>query len=119
VAGCSLPSALLSGIAEVAGGFLALNVLLALWLVAAPHVSVLHRFIAMIGDNAVAAFCLLKLGEGGAVILFVYFFITFGNGFRYGRIYLHASQLMGLVSFSVLLPCHLSGPSTSGLGLAT
>jgi two-component system sensor histidine kinase RpfC len=43
------------------------------------------------------------MGEGGAAVLFVYLFITFGNGFRYGRFSLHVCQLMGLAGFSVVL----------------
>src|SRR5207302_16740 len=42
-------------------------------------------------------------GEGGAVIVGVYLFITFGNGFRYGRFYLHTCQLMALVGFCLVL----------------
>jgi two-component system sensor histidine kinase RpfC len=43
------------------------------------------------------------MGEGGAVLFGAYLFITFNNGFRYGRFYLLACQLMGLVGFSVVL----------------
>ena len=82
--------------------FLAFGVLLTLRILAAPHVSVLRRFIGMIADNVVATYFLSQMGEGGAVILFVYLFITFGNGFRFGRFYLHACQLMGLLGFSVV-----------------
>jgi len=82
--------------------FLAFGVLLTLWILAAPHVSVPRRFIGMIADNVVATYFLSQMGEGGAVILFVYLFITFGNGFRFGRFYLHVCQLMGLLGFSVV-----------------
>ena len=57
----------------------------------------------MIGDNVVATYFLTQMGEGGSVILFVYLFITFGNGFRYGRFYLHSCQIMSLVGFSIVL----------------
>src|SRR6266508_6562302 len=43
------------------------------------------------------------MGERGAFVLFVYLFITFGNGFRFGRLYLHACQLMGIVGFALVL----------------
>jgi len=43
------------------------------------------------------------MGERGAFVLFVYLFITFGNGFRFGRLYLHACQLMGILGFSLVL----------------
>src|SRR5439155_2695721 len=32
-----------------------------------------------------------------------YLFITFGNGLRFGRVYLHACQLMGIVGFALVL----------------
>lgn len=83
--------------------FLAFGVLLTLRVLAAPHDSVPRRLIGMIADNVVATYFLSQMGEGGAIILFVYLYLTFGNGFRFGRFYLHACQLMGLVGFSVVL----------------
>jgi two-component system sensor histidine kinase RpfC len=65
----------------------------------APPISVPRRFLGMVLDNAVTTFCLIRIGEHGAVVLGVYLFIIFGNGFRYGRIYLHACQLMGIGGF--------------------
>jgi two-component system sensor histidine kinase RpfC len=87
----------------VMSGFLAFSVLLTLRILAAPQDSVPRRLIGMIADNAVATYFLFQMGESGAVILFVYLFITFGNGFRYGRFYLYACQLMGIAGFSVVL----------------
>ena len=86
----------------VTSGFLAFSVLLTLRILQAPLDSPPRRFLGMIGDNTVATYFLSQMGEGGAVILFVYLFITFGNGFRFGRFYLHACQLMGLLGFSVV-----------------
>ncbi len=91
------------GVLAVTSGFLAFSVVLLLCVLAVPHESVPRRFIGMIGDNAVATYFLFQMGESGAVILFVYLFITFGNGFRYGRLYLHACQLMGIAGFAILL----------------
>jgi len=87
----------------VTSGFLAFSVLLMLRILAAPLVSAPRLFLGMAADNAVITYCLLRMGEGGAGLLFVYLFITFGNGFRFGRFYLHACQLMGIVGFSVVL----------------
>ena len=99
----------------VTGGFLAFGFVLGLCVLAAPHRSSTRwglllgmigdkaRIIGMIGDNVVTTYFLAQMGEVGAVILFVYLFITFGNGFRYGQKYLHACQLMGLFGFSVVL----------------
>jgi two-component system sensor histidine kinase RpfC len=65
--------------------------------------SVPRRYLAMVADNAVTTYCLMNMGEGGAVVIGVYLFITFGNGFRYGRKYLHICQSMGVVGFSAVL----------------
>jgi two-component system, sensor histidine kinase RpfC len=72
-------------------------------IISAVDVSVFRRLVGMVADNAATSYCLMRTGEGGAVILGVYLFVTFGNGFRYGRIYLHLSQVMGLVGFSLVL----------------
>src|SRR5258706_15725621 len=65
----------------VTSGFFAFCVLLTLGILAAPRVSAPRRFLGMAVDNAVITYCLIRMGEGGAVVLFVYLFITFGNGF--------------------------------------
>lgn len=65
--------------------------------------SVRRRFLGMIVDNAVTTYCLIRLGEGSAVIIGVYLFITFGNGLRYGRLYLYACQTMALAGFALVL----------------
>ena len=65
--------------------------------------SVFRRILGMVADNAVTSYCLMRTDEGGAVIIGVYLFVTFGNGFRYGRRYLHVSQAMSLVGFASVL----------------
>jgi two-component system, sensor histidine kinase RpfC len=65
--------------------------------------SVPRRYLGMVADNAVTSFCLMQMGEGGAVVIGVYLFITFGNGFRYGRRYLHVCQALGVIGFSCVL----------------
>jgi two-component system sensor histidine kinase RpfC len=70
---------------------------------AAPHTSVPRRVLGIVVDNAVASYGLILMGEGGAIFLFTYLFVTLGNGFRYGRLYLHISQCLSIVGFSVVL----------------
>ncbi len=65
--------------------------------------SVLRRYVGMLADNGVTTYCLLNMGEGGAVVIGVYLFISFGNGFRYGRQYLHVCQALGVIGFSYVL----------------
>lgn len=92
-----------AAVLAVAIGFFVFSVVLTLRILAAPDVSIARRFLGMIADNAVTTFCLIRLGEGGAFVLGVYLFITFGNGFRFGLLYLRACQLLGIVGFALVL----------------
>jgi two-component system sensor histidine kinase RpfC len=87
----------------VSVAFFLFSLLLLLRIVASPDVLVFRRVLGMFVDNAVTTYCLLNLGEGGAVVIGVYLFITFGNGFRYGRRYLHMCQAMGVLGFTAVL----------------
>ena len=86
----------------VAAGFVGFSVLLTLTILAAPHASAPRRLLGLAIDNAVTTYCLLRMGERGAFVFFVYLFVSFGAGFRYGRLYLHASQLMSIVGFATV-----------------
>lgn len=77
--------------------------LIAVRVVLAPGISVARRLLGMIADNAATTYTMLLLGEGGAVIIGVYLFVALGNGFRFGRRYLHYSQVMALVGFATVL----------------
>ena len=66
-------------------------------------VSVVRRYVAIVVDNAVTTFCLSQMGEGGVVVIGAYLFITFGNGFRYGRRYLYVCQALSIVGFTYVL----------------
>ena len=69
-------------------------------------------------DTTVVTYCLIRMGESGAVILFFgYLYIIFGNGFRYGRWYLHASQAMAFVGFIVVLFASEFWPKHLWIGL--
>ena len=87
----------------VALTFFAFSCLLVLRVLVAGAPSIRRRFLGMIVDNAVTTYCLIRLGEGGAVIIGVYLFITFGNGFRYGRLYLYVCQVLALGGFGLVL----------------
>jgi two-component system sensor histidine kinase RpfC len=87
----------------VSVGFFLFSVGLAVRIVMRGGVSISRRYLAMVADNATTTYCLMNMGEAGAVVIGVYLFITFGNGFRYGRRYLHACQAMGLVGYSAVL----------------
>ena len=83
--------------------FFVFGVALVLRVLMTSRPSTPRRYVAMLADNVVTTFCLMQMGEGGAVVIGVYLFITFGNGFRYGRRYLHACQALGVVGFASVL----------------
>jgi len=83
--------------------FFAFGLVLMLRVLLTARPSVRRRYLGMVADNAVTSFCLMQMGEGGAVVIGVYLFITFGNGFRYGRRYLHVCQALGVAGFTAVL----------------
>src|SRR4029453_135279 len=87
----------------VSVGFFTFGVGLTALILFTKRVSIVRRYVAMVADNSVTTFCLSQMGEGGAVVIGVYLFITFGNGFRYGRRYLHVCQALGLMGFTSVL----------------
>ena len=91
----------------VALGFLTFALALTVHILATgdgnPRVTVARRFLGIVADNAVNTYFMLVMGEGGAVVVGVYLFVTFGNGFRFGRLYLHVSQALSLIGFSIVL----------------
>lgn len=87
----------------VAIAFFCFAVAVLLRIVSDKRTSIVRRYVGVVADNAVTSYCLFRIGEGGAVILGVYLFVAFGNGFRFGRSYLHASQALGLIGYSLVL----------------
>ena len=74
------------------------------WLIIRPGLSVSRRICGCIVDNYGATASLLINGDLAAPIFVVYLWVTFGNGFRYGKQYLLFSMLLNIIGFlSVLL----------------
>ena len=68
-----------------------------------PAVNVPRRIAGMFADAATATIVMLTTGESGVSMIGVFLFITFGNGFRYGRQYLFACQALCLAGFLIAL----------------
>lgn len=68
-----------------------------------PAINVPRRIAAMIADAGTATIVVLTTNEAGVAMIGVYLFITFGNGFRYGRRYLFACQFLCLAGFATAL----------------
>jgi two-component system, sensor histidine kinase RpfC len=84
-------------------GFVLLAIAILAHSVFAHAISIPRRFLGMLADNAATTYCLIQMDEGGAFVLGVYLFVTFGNGFRFGRRYLHVCQVMAIVGFGMVL----------------
>src|SRR6185503_15064016 len=81
----------------------AFSAALFLHIVLYPAENRLRRGVGMVNDAAAATTVMFLTGEAGASMIGVYLFITFGNGFRYGRAYLFACQSLCLLGYTAVL----------------
>lgn len=84
-----------------------------------PAQNVPRRLLGMIADNASATWYMSIAGDYGFSMIGVYLFVTFGNGFRYGRRYLFASQSLSVAGFVFVLGWvpYWQGHRAAGIGL--
>lgn len=103
----------------IALGFLGFAIALFVALCLRPGLSVPRRLLGMFADNATLSLFMIVGGEVAAPWYPIYLWVTFGNGFRYGRAYLFASGGMSLAGFAavILATDYWRGESTLALGL--
>src|SRR5579862_232040 len=92
-------------------GFFAAAVAIFMCICIWPAANIPRRVVGMICDAGGTTFALALAGDSGVGLIGVFLFITFGNGFRYGRNYLFLCQAFCLVGF---LPIVLFAPWWSG-----
>ncbi len=68
-----------------------------------PAPSRIRRVVGMINDAGMSTLVMFLTGEAGAAMIGVYLFITFGNGFRFGRAYLFGCQALCLLGYLAVL----------------
>jgi two-component system, sensor histidine kinase RpfC len=68
-----------------------------------PKTNIPRRILGMLADVGFTTFALFLTGESGVWLIGVYMFITFGNGFRYGRSYLFLCLTLCLIGFSAVV----------------
>lgn len=74
------------------------------WIWIDPAANPRRRILGIVLDNSAATGALFVNGELAAPLFVVYLWVTFGNGFRFGRRYLFLSMALGIFGFcSVLL----------------
>src|SRR5579864_348447 len=84
-----------------------------------PMENIPRRLIGMLADNAGATWYMCLAGEYGFSMIGVFLFVTFGNGFRYGRQYLFGSQTLCLLGYAGVLAFvpYWHDHRTAGIGL--
>ena len=82
-----------------------------------PEKSVLRRLIGMLSDMGYTSYALYGGGAVGSPLFIVYFWVIFGNGFRYGNRYLFAAMTLSVIGFSAVLVSSEFWIQYRGLGL--
>ena len=80
---------------------LSIGIVASIWMW--PSVNLSRRMLGIFVDVGVVTFALFFMDASGALILWMYLFVIFGNGIRYGRRYLRASQVLALGGFLLVL----------------
>ena len=87
----------------LSAGYLLLSGLILAWIVVDPRINVARRLLGATADMATASYGMMVTADVGAVVFGLYLFVTFGNGFRYGKPYLVFSQTLSIIGFSLVL----------------
>ena len=83
--------------------FFSFAIVLAGFVLHAKRDSAPRRLFGIVADNAANTAYLVLAGESGAFAFGIYLFVTFGNGFRYGQVYLRVSHALSIVGFLFVL----------------
>ena len=89
--------ATLSGWMGLSYAFLALSIVVSIFV--HPEKLPLRRFFGMFIDLTYVSYAMCGAGELGAPLFFVYYWVTVGNGFRWGVRYLYAAMVASLIGF--------------------
>ncbi|MDX1433558.1 MAG: ATP-binding protein [Gammaproteobacteria bacterium] len=88
--------------------FMGTSVLAIAWgilvaLVINPRKSVLRRVVGIVSDMGYTSYALHVGGAVASPMIISYFWVIFGNGFRYGVPYLFTAMATGVLGFSIVL----------------
>ncbi len=82
-----------------------------------PRKSIVRRAIGMLSDMGYTSYALWGGGAVSSPLFIVYFWVIFGNGFRYGNRYLFAAMTLSVIGFGVVLVTSDFWIQYRGLGL--
>ena len=68
-----------------------------------PQISLLRRLLGMFVDISATCYVMYCGGETYSPFYIILLWVTFGNGFRYGRRYLFISTVLSVVGFSLVI----------------
>jgi len=80
------------------------------------NISVLRRILTMLLDMGTLTYMIYLSDDVGAPLIFIYLWITFGNGFRFGNKYLITSALLSIIGFSIVMIHNEYWQETTNLG---
>lgn len=84
-------------------GFLAATLIILGWLLISPSSSPVRRLTGAVVDIGSTSLAIYLNGSLAAPLLTVFLWVTFGNGFRFGRGYLYFSMILSLTGYSLVL----------------
>lgn len=87
----------------IASAFAVFSVGILAWIVLAPGISVVRRLVGMAADLGTTSLGMYTGGEICAPLYIVLLWVTFGNGFRYGRKYLFIATFASAMLFSAVI----------------
>ncbi len=81
------------------------------------EISIPRRIITAILDMSTLSFMIFLSDNIGAPLIFIYLWITFGNGFRYGNRYLLFSAFLSVIGFSLVVAYNEYWQGLKNLGI--
>jgi len=85
------------------GGYYALCIAIFVWILLRPGVNTWRRRLAVLLDMGAITLIMGRAEEEGTAIFGMYLWVIVGNGFRFGRWYLHYAQALAVAGFTVVL----------------
>ncbi len=83
--------------------FVAWSLALTFLVLMSKSISPVRRYAGIFSDTFITTYLMSVTGEAGAPLVFVYLWVTLGNGFRYGIRYLNVSATLSITGFGFIV----------------
>jgi diguanylate cyclase (GGDEF)-like protein len=84
-------------------GYLILSAIIIALIILNPGISRARRAVALVSDISGCGIVMSLLGHAGLVFLWTQVWVTVGFGLRYGRRYLYAAMILGIVAYVLMV----------------